>query len=190
MDNNACIYRIDESDTIVWVNDEYDRFSAENGAEEVNAESTVGRKLWEFITDNETLHLYKIMVKKVRDIQQDISFSLRCDGPRCKRELLMHIRPVRGKQIEFYSELKNQEERDPQNLLSIDAQRSDDILVLCGWCNKVKLPDEEWVEVEEAAEELHLFNESKLPRLSHGMCDSCRDAYFGTIDEFVQKQSA
>lgn len=190
MENNACIYRIDDSDTIVWVNEEYDKFSAENDAEELNAESTVGRKLWDFITDNETLHLYKIMVNKVRDIQQDISFSLRCDGPHCKRELVMQIRPVQGKQIEFYSELKSQEDREPQNLLNLSTQRSDDILVLCGWCNKVKLSDGEWVEVEEAAEELQLFQESHLPRLSHGMCTSCQDIYFGKLDDFVRKQSA
>ena len=190
MESNACIYRIDENDTIVWVNDEYEKFSAENDAEDLNAESTVGRELWDFITDKETLHLYKIMVNKVREVQQDISFSLRCDGPQCKRELVMQIRPVQGKQVEFYSELKSQKDREPQNLLSMNAQRSDDILVMCGWCNKVKLPDGEWVEVEDAADELQLFNESKLPSLSHGMCESCQETYFGTLNQFTKNQSA
>jgi len=190
MENNVCIYRIDENDTIVWVNDEYDKFSSENDATELTAESTVGRELWDFITDNETLHLYKIMVNKVREIQQDISFTLRCDGPYCKRELEMKIRPVRGKQIEFYSELKSQEDREPQNLLSMGAQRSDDILVLCGWCNRVKLSEGEWVEVEEATEKLQLFNELHLPKLSHGMCESCQDTYFSKANELAQKQSA
>jgi hypothetical protein len=41
-----------------------------------------------------------------------------------------------------------------------------------GWCDRFEV-DGEWVEVEEAARRLELFNRSELPTLSHGICPDC-----------------
>ncbi len=184
---NVCIYRIDQDDVIRWVNDEYDRFAAENDAQNLNAQTTIGRSLWDFITDKETEHLYKIMVKQVRKSQRELKFSLRCDGPACKRDLMMYIRPAGDGQVEFYSKTIQEIPRPAQNILKMDQKKSRDILVLCGWCNKVQLAGNGWVEVELATERLGLFNRSVLPELSHGMCPDCQQNFMGVFDDFKKQ---
>ena len=44
-----------------------------------------------------------------------------------------------------------------------------------GWCQRVHL-DEQWVELEEAASSLRLFERAGLPQVSHGICESCQQA--------------
>ncbi len=45
---------------------------------------------------------------------------------------------------------------------------------MCGWCDRFEV-DGEWVEVEEAARRLELFNRPELPALSHGICPDCNE---------------
>ena len=43
---------------------------------------------------------------------------------------------------------------------------------MCGWCDRFEV-DGEWVEVEEAAQRLELFDRAELPTISHGICPDC-----------------
>lgn len=58
-----------------------------------------------------------------------------------------------------------------------EVERTDAMLIMCGWCKKVALPDDRWVEVEEAVKVLQLFDAPRLPRISHGICRECLDAF-------------
>jgi hypothetical protein len=45
-------------------------------------------------------------------------------------------------------------------------------LVVCGWCARVRA--DEWVPLDEAVARIGLAAHSaRVPRLSHGICDSC-----------------
>jgi hypothetical protein len=65
--------------------------------------------------------------------------------------------------------------REPVRLLDADCDRNDEFVTICGWCKKVRLEDLSWVEVEEAVQQLRIFDALSLPRLSHGMCEPCHD---------------
>jgi hypothetical protein len=45
---------------------------------------------------------------------------------------------------------------------------------MCGWCDRFEV-EGEWVEVEEAARRLELFDRPELPALNHGICPDCSE---------------
>ena len=77
--------------------------------------------------------------------------------------------------LAFTSRIVRQEERDPCPELFPTEPRSGDLLVMCGWCKKVRVDAVVWVEVEEAIKQLRLFHATALPRISHGICERCTD---------------
>jgi hypothetical protein len=98
----------------------------------------------------------------------------RCDGPEVRREMNIRIvaRPG-GRVVLFGARTRSEEPRDlPQRLLDPATPRNDEVLEMCGWCDRFEV-DGEWVEVEEAARRLELLNRPELPALSHGICPDC-----------------
>jgi hypothetical protein len=54
---------------------------------------------------------------------------------------------------------------------------------MCGWCKRTQLPTGRWVEIEEAVEELGLFEDSPLPGVTHGICLPCHEAMDRMLDD-------
>jgi hypothetical protein len=80
-----------------------------------------------------------------------------------------------GRVVLVSARMRSEEERDlPQPLLDPATPRGDEVLEMCGWCDRFEV-DGEWVEVEEAARRLELFNRPELPALSHGICPDCNE---------------
>jgi hypothetical protein len=90
---------------------------------------------------------------------------------------------------EFVSTLLREESRDFQALYSASTERSDDLVRSCGWCKKIAIPQEQWVEVEEAVEVLRLFDRQSLPRITHGICPQCHTQFLAEIDQFLSSSS-
>ena len=63
-----------------------------------------------------------------------------------------------------------------QNLLDTNALHSDDLIHICGWCKRVDVGQENWEEIEEAVKTLGVFEQEKLPQITHGMCSDCYKA--------------
>jgi hypothetical protein len=165
-------YAIDEHDHLIKVDGGYYRFAEENGWPD--AGSTLGRSLWDYVAGRELVKLQRLLVRRIRDEVGDVELPFRCDAPAVRREMDIRIvaRPG-GRVVLFSSRLRAEEERDlPQLLLDPAAPRSDEMLEMCGWCDRFNV-DGEWVEVEEAARRLELFNRPELPALSHGICPDC-----------------
>jgi Fe2+ or Zn2+ uptake regulation protein len=68
-------------------------------------------------------------------------------------------------------------------LFNNDAPRTDNLLTICSWCNKIETGNGKWQEVEEAVESLGLFELETLPLISHGMCDSCYQTILLKLEE-------
>jgi hypothetical protein len=120
--------------------------------------------------------LQRLLVRRIRDGVGDVELPFRCDGPEVRREMKIRIvaRPG-GRVVLFSARMRSEEARDlPQLLLDPETPRSDEVLEMCGWCDRFEV-DGEWVEVEEAARRLELFNRSELPALSHGICPTCNE---------------
>ena len=80
-----------------------------------------------------------------------------------------------GRFVLFSARLRGEERREQfQPLLAAEAPRSKETLTMCGWCDRF-LVGGEWVEVEEAAARLRLFELPSLPTISHGVCPDCTE---------------
>ncbi|MEJ7699195.1 MAG: Crp/Fnr family transcriptional regulator [Pyrinomonadaceae bacterium] len=60
-----------------------------------------------------------------------------------------------------------------QNLLDTNALHSDDLIHICSWCKRVDVGQENWEEIEEAVKTLGVFEQEKLPQITHGICSDC-----------------
>jgi hypothetical protein len=172
MTAEALSYAIDEHDHLVRVDEGYYRFAEENGWDEAGA--SLGRSLWDYVSGSDLRKLQRMLVRRVRDEVGDVELPFRCDGPDVRREMVIRIvaRPG-GRVVLFSASLRSEEERElAQPLLDPEAPRSNELLEMCGWCDRFEV-DGEWVEVEEAARRLELFNRPELPALSHGICPDC-----------------
>lgn len=171
-------YRIDTSDRIIWVNDEWDRFARRNDGDAFVAAEVLGRPLWDFVCDATTRHIYRELLDRVR-AGDSVRFPFRCDAPAERRLLDMRIVPT-GNEAEFQVRPISLDARPPQTLIAVHPQRSEDVLRSCGWCRRFEIGDS-WLEVEDAVRELRLFESAKPPLVSHGMCPECFDRMTQTI---------
>lgn len=174
MSTEALSYAIDEHDHLIKVDEGYYSFAEENGWEE--ATTSLGRSLWDYVAGHKMVKLQRLLVRRIRDGVGDVELPFRCDGPGVRREMKIRIvaRPG-GRVVLFSARLRSEEARDlPQRLLDPATPRGEDVLEMCGWCDRFEV-DGEWVEVEEAARRLELFNRPELPVLSHGICPDCNE---------------
>jgi hypothetical protein len=174
MTTEALSYAIDEHDHLIRVDEGYYRFAEENGWGE--AGTSLGRSIWDYVGGDEMKKLQRLLVRRIRDGVGDVELPCRCDGPDVRREMNIRIiaRPG-GRVVLFSARLCSEQERDlPQRLLDPATPRSNEALTMCGWCDRFRVA-EEWVEVEQAAKLLGLFNRSELPALSHGICADCHE---------------
>lgn len=172
MSTQALSYAIDEHDHLIRVDEGYYSFAEENGWEE--ATTSLGRSLWDYVAGHEMVKLQRLLVRRIRDEVGDVELPFRCDGPEVRREMNIRIvaRPG-GRVVLFSARMRSEEAWDlPQRLLDPATPRGDEMLEMCGWCDRFEV-DGEWVEVEEAARRLELFNKPELPVLSHGICPDC-----------------
>lgn len=174
MSTEALSYAIDEQDHLVKVDKGYYSFAAENGWAE--AGTSLGRSLWDYVAGEEMKKLQRMLIRRIRNEVRSVELPFRCDGPGVRREMKIRIvaRPG-GRAVLFSARLRSAEEREvPQPLLDPEVPRGEDSLTMCGWCDRFEV-DGEWVEVEEAARRLELFNRPELPALSHGICPDCNE---------------
>jgi len=172
MSTGALSYAVDEHDHLIRLDEGYHRFAGENGWAEAGA--SLGRRLWDYVAGAEMRNLQRLLVRRIRDEVGDVELPCRCDGPGVRREMNIRIvaRPG-GRVVLFSARLRSEQARDlPQPLLDPGVPRGEDTLGMCGWCDRFEV-DGEWVEVEEAAKRLELFNRPRLPAVSHGICPEC-----------------
>lgn len=167
------VYRIDVADRLVSVGPGFDEFAAANEAPGLSAARVLGRRLWSFVSDAETVLLYEALVASVRRTGLPARVSFRCDSPQRRRFMEMAIVPVGEQEIEFRSALLRLEEQAPVPLYDLRRPRAGAALSVCGWCKRVRT-EAGWIEAEDAIRALDLFARPQLPPLQHGICDDCR----------------
>lgn len=168
------VYRIDADDRIVFVNDQWDRFAGSNGGDDVLSSVVLGRSLWGYINGLTTRQIYRQILDRTR-AGTAVVYPLRCDSPDRRRLLEMNVRLADGGAVEFRSRTLSEEPRSALGLLDRRQPRTDDLLAVCSWCEKVRVAGR-WVDVEDAIAALALFQQSELPSLTHGMCQTCSES--------------
>ena len=173
MDEFIC--RVDAGDKITFVDESWMAFALGNGAPSLAAESVIGTSLWDYISEKATREFYGILMKKVRATGGTIAMPFRCDGPQCRRFMEMFIVSLAAGALEFRSVLKREETRSRMDLLDPDFPRTEEWLTVCAWCKKADVGG--WVVVEEAVRRLQLFDQARLPRITHGVCPACKETF-------------
>ncbi len=185
MNSDVLIYRIDSTDTIVSVSENWSTFADANAwGGLLRPEDVVGHNLWDFIQGSETQYLYREVFKRVREGISSRSIPFRCDSPSEKRYLKLFIVALPEEQIEITSNILQTVPRNPISLLKADKSLSTDFVTVCSMCKKIQVSPRQWTEIEEALAELRLFEVDEMPQLTHGICQSCYQVAMGELDDF------
>ncbi|MBI2414041.1 MAG: hypothetical protein HYV24_12630 [Deltaproteobacteria bacterium] len=174
-------YSIDSQDRLITANSEWDAFALENYAPELAFERIKYASLWDFIYDTETRHIYRLILEKVRNSTVSVRLPFRCDSPDRRRFMEMEMLPLEAMAVMFNTSIIREEKREPVKLLDAFTERSEQFIRMCSWCKCVILDDGSCMEVEEAVRRRELFNEPKLPRITHGACAVCSKKWFDEI---------
>ena len=165
-------YLIDADDRFVSVSPQWAPFAHANDGDELAPEAVTGRSLWDFIADDATRELYAEILAHVRS-GATTELVLRCDAPERRRLIEMIVTRRADGNVEFKTVLLAATERPVQRLLAKSTPRTGQHLMLCGWCDRVHVGGEEWLEVEEAMDRLQLADEPELPQVDPVVCPSC-----------------
>lgn len=175
-DNRTFSYMLDKQDRIHSFNQSWKDFAFENDTEIMADGWLIGQLVWDFIADVETRYLYHLLFDKARELSTPIRISYRCDSSRYRRFMQMRIECVQDYHLKLDSRIIQLQEREPITLLDMSQARGKEMITMCGWCKLVNMSLNEWVEVEEAIEDMGIFKLPKLPRISHGICPTCHEA--------------
>lgn len=185
MSKDVFIYRIDSTDTIVSVSDNWGTFADANAwGSSLRPEDVVGHRLWDFIQGPETRHLYQELFRRVRGGIPSRPIPFRCDSPSERRYLELLIEALPEEKIQITSKILRTEPRSPITLLTVDTSRSTDFVTLCSMCKKMKVSPGQWDEIEEGLVHLRLFEAEKMPQLTHGLCHSCYQVEMRELNDF------
>ncbi|MBD3331236.1 hypothetical protein GF356_00175 [candidate division GN15 bacterium] len=168
-------YSIDTNDQLISFSANWDGFACANESRHLQASHIKEHSLWEFISNRETVALYRELLTCLRDRGTSAGFHYRCDSPDLRRFMHMDISADEQGFVTFVSQVVRTEPRATIEVLLPDAERSEELLVMCGWCKKVRV-DSTWVEIEAALEPLQLMDRWPLPAISHGICEQCAEA--------------
>ncbi|MCA1792311.1 MAG: PAS domain-containing protein [Desulfotignum sp.] len=185
------IYRIDSTDTIVSISDNWCTFADANAwGSSLRPEDVVGRKLWDFIQDLETQHLYQELLRRTRGGMNSRPIPFRCDSPKERRYLELLIKALPNEQIEITSKICRTEPRKTISLLDATTPKSSDLVTVCSMCKKMQVSPEKWAEIEVALVHLKLFEADIMPQLTHGLCPTCYQVAMGELDDFETPNKA
>ncbi len=173
-------YHIDHNDSLDAFNEGWLAFADANGGESLHPSRIRGRQLWEFVREPTTAQLYRSMLVRLRSGGRPIRFRFRCDAPDRRRLLEMDMTADAAGGIQFNVTSVHEEARAPVLLLDPNRTPGNGFLTICAWCKRVRLSQDEWVEVEDAVKALNLFEGAPLPALTHGVCPACSETMLET----------
>ncbi len=181
-------YEIDANNLIRRIDGPWDDFAASNDAEELYRGSVLGHRLFDFIQSEEVAELYSRLFDAIRRTGRSAAFQFRCDGPGVRRQLCMYLTRLKDGVIEIRTKTLTSDQREPLALMDRTAPRTDEMLRMCSYCNRIHLADRGWEEIENAINTLGLFERTALPSITHGICDECLTAQKELLDRLRGQQ--
>ena len=172
-DNNCCVtYRINERDEIIAVNDDWCRYASDHGWEGISPDKVLHRPIYNYITDSTTSSLYQYLFKRVRG-GSSVRYNFNCESSSHRRVMEMTVKSFGDAgELELKARMLCKQARNIQRHDSANSPNEDEFLRACGWCCRIDL-EGYWIEVEDAVARLGVFEFSRLPKLTHGICKEC-----------------
>lgn len=170
-------YIIDAERLIIDVSGDWDGFARQNDGFGLSVSEVLNTPLLSYIHDLETKYLYDKILQRACESHRALTLPFRCDSPDLRRFMQMHIRPLGNRMIMFKTSLIREE---PRASIAVEVRDSGSFVRMCSYCLRVRR-DEDWVELEDAIKDAHLFEMSKLPMITHGICPSCKNTVFAAM---------
>jgi len=168
------IYRIDETNHITYVNKSWETFAKENnGLPSCGFQAIKGHSIWEYFSDEETEMIYQNIFTKARTSKKTIEFNIHCDSIKLIRVLKTQVIPLLENHLELRFELVDETIRDTFEMIKF-AQSTENIISMCSYCGDLKDAQGNWKPLETEVTNQDLFQHSVLPKISHGICLSCK----------------
>lgn len=181
------VYHVDPEGRITYVNGRWDEFARANDGMDVLGVSVLGRRLADFIADQQTRHIFDLIIRHALQARDPITLPYRCDGPAARRRMQLTVTATRDGEVVFRSRLLAEEARPPIGLLDRHRERAANSLIrICSWCNRGHL-GERWAELEEVITAYGLFDASRVPEITHGLCFDCERT---VLSEWLQADPA
>ena len=168
-------YRITADDIVVGVGGAWADFATDNAAPEL-VEPDPARTLWSYMSGDETVELWQLVVQRVRTLQIAAQVPLRCDGPHARRWFEVTVSPGPDREVHFRSVLVFEEARDEIALLAPHAGRDAEVhpVAVCSWCGRGEHHGD-WHDIEQLVAVARLLERQAMPPLAYGICGGCRD---------------
>ncbi len=179
-------YAVDASDRIVSVSQLWLAFARENGAPELSEQAVIGRSLWDFIAGDETTRLYRAIFQRVRSTTPRVVVPFRCDSPTLRRHMRLEIHRGPDDGIRLDGVLEQVELTEQLNVLDPIFPRSDNLLTMCSCCKRAMIEPVGWLEIEQAAARLHLFEQDQAPRIRQTICPACQATAYAATEQVAQ----
>ena len=166
-------YCVDEHDVVANIDHWWLAFAKENNAAELSEAAVVGHSLWDFISDEPTRILYSEIHSHVRATGNPITVPFRCDSPTLQRYMQLTVSSVAGKQLLYTSSLIRAVSQRHLSLLDPSQKRSNEYLTMCSFCKRSFVEPTDWLELENIALKLRLYDKQTVPGVLYTVCPDC-----------------
>ncbi|MEU4240564.1 hypothetical protein [Actinoplanes sp. NPDC026619] len=178
----AVSWRFDGDDLLSGVGAEWDDFALANDGDAC-VPPPIGQGLIGFVSSADLCVVWHAILGHTRrDPGRPVTLTYRCDAPAERRLMTATVTSDAHAEVEIFSSVTRREPRAEVPLLGSPAARTTDMIRMCGWCSRIRVDG--WVDVEEGCRRLGLLElePGPLPRVTHGICDNCRDTLTSGID--------
>ncbi len=172
-DNNCCVtYRINERDEITSVNDDWCRYASEHGWENVSPDNAINMPIYHYITDTTTSIIYENLFKRVRG-GSTVRYTFNCESSSHRRKMEMTVTALGNRGgVEIKARMLSKQARILQNINTEATYQQEKFMRACGWCYRIDM-NGKWLDIEVAVSKLGIYEFSRLPKLTHGICKDC-----------------
>lgn len=171
------IYTIDARDRLVEIN----RAFVASFAPAVDAQTLIGRPVWDFVSGTVPRQLWQVLYERVRAINAPVFVPLRADSASERRVIDVELHPLGDRSIRHVHERVWVESRPAIALLDPSYPRDDRSLWRCAWCARIRVRLGIWQEIEEAQSALRIEATATLPVIRDGACAACTQSVLKTF---------
>jgi len=165
-------YWIDGTDTIVKVNQVWDRFALGNdGGDAVLSSKVVGRNVFDFISGDETRMYLGALLQHARYLNRTVVRPYRCDSPALRRYMEMQVSPDADGLVRLDHVLLRAEPYEVPVVYRHESDPDAEALFRCSVCSNLQVADR-WFAPEDARILCGMPCDKPIP-VRYAVCPSC-----------------
>jgi hypothetical protein len=168
-------YTLDETNAIIAVTGNWDRFAAENGGDDLLSMKIIGQRLDRFIAGDVTRMFVRTMLMSARTLKRNIQRTYRCDSPQIKRFMEMTIVPLGDGVLEVcHRHIRSEPYRYAVAFTPAAAGTTTGLIKRCSVCNRVRLR-QSWRDADDAllSESPPAAGATTQLTVIYGVCPDC-----------------